>query len=205
MDHFWPEAHPDAARNNLNVSIYSVRQAFAKIDRSHSVILFQNDFYSINPELSIWVDYEGFLDHLRAADALQRRNEMALAAYQYRCAEALYRGEFLDEDRYEDWVEPLRTALRDDYLTVLDRLAQYSFDESDYGATVALCGRVLEVDPCDERAHRRLMHCWSRQGLPHLALRQYDVCRETLERELRLPPSEATRSVFETIRRRKSF
>jgi DNA-binding SARP family transcriptional activator len=205
MEQFWPDAEPDAARNNLNVSIYSVRQAFARIDRSYSVILFQDDFYSINPQLSIWVDYERFLDHVRTAGALQRRSEMALAAYEYRRAEALYRGDFLEEDRYEDWVEPVRTTLRDDYLTVLDRLAQYSFDQGDYGGATGLSGRVLEVDPCDERAHQRLMHCWSQQGLPHLALRQYHVCRETLARELHLPPSEVTRNLFETIRRRKPF
>jgi hypothetical protein len=45
MELFWPNADPYAARNNLNVAIYGLRQAFAKIRRSCSVVLFQDDRY----------------------------------------------------------------------------------------------------------------------------------------------------------------
>jgi DNA-binding SARP family transcriptional activator len=202
MDLYWPNAEPHAARNNLNVAVYGLRQAFARISR-RSVVLFRSDSYLINPELDLWMDHEAFAGHLAAARALEREGAPALAMDRYRCAEALYRGDFLEEDRYEDWVERLRQSFRDDYLGLLDRLSERSFEQDDYGACLALCNKMLAIDPCHETAHRRAMRCWCRQGVPHLAVRQYHVCRESLARMLQLEPSDDTRDLFEQIRQRQ--
>jgi DNA-binding SARP family transcriptional activator len=203
MNYFWPNASPDAARNNLNVAVYAVRRAFAAISQSSSIILFRNDSYLINPEIRIWIDYEAFLHLLREARSFERTGQVRRAVDRYRCAEALYRGEFLEEDRYEDWIETMRASLRDDYLGSIDRLAEYALEDGDYDVTVTLCNRMLQIDPCHENPHQRLMRCWSRQGVPHLAIRQYHICRETLRREVGLEPSDETKDFFELIRQRK--
>jgi DNA-binding SARP family transcriptional activator len=62
---------------------------------------------------------------------------------------------------------------------------------------------MLEIDPCRESPHQRLMRSWSRQGVPHLAVRQYHICREALGREVGLQPSDETTDLFERIRQRK--
>ena len=201
MELFWPNAEPHAARNNLNVAIYGLRRAFASVD-PFSVVLFRNDSYLVNPELEVWIDHEAFIDHLRAGQALERRGEVVLAMCEYERAEALYQGEFLEEDRYEEWPESLRRNLRDQYLMVLDRLGEYAFERHDYAACAELCRKMTAVDPCHEEAHRRLMRCWSRQGLLHMALRQYHVCREELARELQIDPSPVTVELFSRIRQR---
>jgi DNA-binding SARP family transcriptional activator len=203
MNYFWPNAHPDAARNNLNVAIYGVRQAFAVVNQSLSIILFRDDSYLINPEIRVWIDYEAFLNLLSDARAFERTGELERAVDRYRCAETLYRGEFLEEDRYEGWIETLRASLQDDHLTAIDRLAEYALEEGDYDVSVTLCNRMLEIDPCRESPHQRLMRSWSRQGVPHLAVRQYHICREALGREVGLQPSDETTDLFERIRQRK--
>jgi DNA-binding SARP family transcriptional activator len=166
-------------------------------------VLFRDDCYLLNPELEIWVDYEAFMKHLAAARSLEGAGELALAMNEYRRAEALYQGEFLEEDRYEDWPDALRRNLRDEYLALLDRLSEHYFELEDYSACVVLCSKMLAVDACHEGPHRRLMQCWSRQGLPHLALRQYRAGREALARDLQIEPSEAMTELFERIRRRE--
>jgi DNA-binding SARP family transcriptional activator len=203
MELFWPNADPYAARNNLNVAIYGLRQAFATIRRTLSVVLFRDDRYLLNPEVEIWVDYEAFKEHLATARSLERVGELALAIQEYGRAEALYQGEFLEEDRYEDWPDELRRSLQDDYLALLDRLSEHHFELDDYGACVALCSKMLAVDACHEGPHRRMMQCWSRQGLAHLSMRQYWVCQETLTRELAVEPSEATTELYRRIQRRE--
>jgi DNA-binding SARP family transcriptional activator len=203
MELFWPNVDPDAARNRLNVAIYGLRQAFAEISRSHSVVLFRDDCYLLNPEVEIWVDYEAFMEHVAAARSLEGAGELALAKNEYRRAEALYQGEFLEEDRYEDWPAALRRNLRDEYLALLDRLSEHYFELEDYDACVTLCSKMLVVDACHEDPHQRLMRCWSRQGLPHLALRQYRAGREALARDLQIEPSDAMTELFERIRRRE--
>jgi DNA-binding SARP family transcriptional activator len=200
MDLFWPEAPPEAARNNLNVAVYGLRQALheGKPDISH--ILFQDDFYLLNPELQIWVDIEAFEQHFRSGQYLERRSDMAGAVHAYRAAEALYQGDLLEEDRYEDWLVPQRQSLQDDYLHLLDRLSRYYLDRGEYDACITLCGKMLTIDPGWEEAHPRLMRCYSRQGQRYPALRQYHLCVETLKNDLDMPPTPETTTLYEQIR-----
>lgn len=202
MEAFWPNADPDAARNRLNVAVYGVRKAFAPLIRSPSVVLFRDDSYLLNPALSLWIDYREFLHHVSAARRFDQDDDAPSAVHEYHSAEALYRGDFLEEDRYEDWPQALRTSLRDEYLAVLDRLADHYYCRDDYGECVNLCTRLLTLDPCHERAHRRVMRCWSREGLPHLALRQYDTCRRALLENIGAPPATETADLAERVRAR---
>ena len=201
MELFWPGAHPDAARNNLNVAIYGLRQALRKTRPAFYHILFQDDCYLVNPDLQIWVDCEAFMKHFTAARALERRGQLAAAIREYRAAETLYQGEFLEEDRYEDWLILQRQRLQDDYLSLLDRLSRYYFDQEDHAACTTVCRKMLAVDACCEEAHRRLMCCYSRQGQSYLAMRQYHLCVERLKEELDVPPTPPTTVLYERVRK----
>jgi len=204
MELFWPGAHPDAARNNLNVAIYGLRQALREARPSFSHVLFQDDCYLLNPDLQIWVDVEEFMERFRTAQNLERRGELVSAIREYGAAETLYQGEFLEEDRYEDWPIPQRQGLQDDYLSLLDRLSRYYLGQEDYAACATTCGKMLAVDACREEAHRRLMRCYSREGQHYLALRQYHLCVETLQKELEVPPMDETLALYQRIRAGKA-
>ena len=69
------------------------------------------------------------------------------------------------------------------------------------GAGVALSRLLVERDPCREDGHRRLMRCLTRQGQPHLALRQFQACADALARDLGVDPEPATVALAEQIRR----
>jgi DNA-binding SARP family transcriptional activator len=205
MELFWPEAHPDAARNNLNVSIYGLRQALRNICPDYSHILFHDESYLINPDMKIWIDMEEFTRRIQFGRQREIRGEIPSAVQEYQAAEALYQGEFLAEDRYEDWLIPQRQSLQTEYLKLLDCLSQYYIDQKDFAACLAMCTKILAVDPCREEAHRRLMHCYCCQGNPYLALRQYHMCEEALRDELDLSPSEKTESLHQSIRTGKQL
>jgi DNA-binding SARP family transcriptional activator len=204
MEVFWPCAHPDSARNNLNVALYGLRQALRQgRQASFSHIVFQDDCYLLNPDLHIWVDCEAFVEHLETARALEQCGELVAAMREYRAAEALYQSEFLEDDRYEDWLTPQRQSLQDHYLSLLDRLGRYYLDHEDYAACAMMYGKLLAVDPCREEAHRRLMRCYSRQEQHYLALRQYHLCVERLKEELDVAPAPSTVQLYGRIRRRE--
>jgi DNA-binding SARP family transcriptional activator len=199
MELFWPDTHPDAARNNLNVAIYGLRQALRHARPSFSHVLFEDDCYLLNPDLQVWVDCEAFVEHLTTAQALERRGALAAAMHEYRKAEALYQGEFLEEDRYEGWPIPQRQRFQDEYLHTLDQLSHHYLDQADYAACATSCSKMLIVDACCEEAHRRLMRCHSRQGQPYLAVRQYHMCVEALNTELDVVPTQTTTTLYERI------
>jgi DNA-binding SARP family transcriptional activator len=202
MELFWPDASPDAARNNLNVAIYGLRQTLRQIRPDFSHVLFQNDAYLLNPELHIWVDIEAFRKSLRTARDLEQRGELALAIREYRAAVDLYQGEFLAEDSYEDWLLSQRQSLEHDHFNLLDLLSRYYFDQEEFDVCATMCSKMLAFDPCREMAHRRLMRCYSHKRQRYLALRQYHLCVEALTRELDVGPSQRTKELYEQIRQR---
>lgn len=200
MDVFWPGAEANAARNNLNVAIYGLRKELAEGGSAFSYILFQDGCYLLNPALRVWVDAEAFREHMEAALRLEQQGELEQAIQQYRAAEVLYQAPFLAEDRYEEWIDPLRQATEQAYVEVLDRLGQHYFEQKDYDACALVCRKMLGVDACNEAPHRLLMRCYARLGQPHLALRQFHVCVDALNRELKLNPSPHTVELFRRVK-----
>jgi DNA-binding SARP family transcriptional activator len=201
MDVFWPGSDPDAARNNLNVTIYGLRQALRRQEAGTSHILFQDGCYLLDPKLDIVMDYEEFLEHVRTAEWLERRGDTEQAVQNYRAAEALYQGELLAEDRYEDWIIFNRHRLQDTYIGILDWLSEYYLERHNHPACMTMARKALAFEPCMEKFHRRLMRCYSREGLRNLAMRQYDTCIKLLRDELSVDPMDATIVLQQKIRR----
>ena len=202
MDKFWPDAEPETARNSLNVAIHSLRQQLRAVS-DVPVIVFEAGAYGLAPNLQIWIDVEEFERAHQTGHRLETRNQLSAAIAEYECAISLYQGDFLEESPYEEWMVLDRERLRIAYLDTLDRLSQIYFEEERYSACRTACQLILIKDPCREDAHSLLMRCYSRQGQPHLALYQYQVCVEALRTELDVEPALETTKLCEQIRRRE--
>jgi DNA-binding SARP family transcriptional activator len=200
MDAFWPEAAPAAARNSLNVAVHGLRRAF-RASAEVPVVVLEDGSYRLGPQLRLWLDVDEFERHVAGGRRLDAAGDPGGAAAEYERALALYQGDFLADDPYEDWPVMTREHLLLNYLDVLDRLGGRYFDRGQYGACVALCRLLVQRDPCREGGHRRLMRCVARQGQPHLALRQYQACADALDRELGVDPDPATVALAQQIRR----
>jgi DNA-binding SARP family transcriptional activator len=200
MDLFWRDADPEAARNNLNVAMYGLRQAMRAARPDFSHVLFQDDHYLLNPAMGVWVDVEEFVQRYETGQTLERKDRLAEAVQEYEAAEGLYQGDLFEEDLYQDWLIPRREGLKDTYLVILSRLSRYHLKEKRYATSIHLCRKILAEDNCREDAHRCLMRCYSRQGQRNLALRQYHLCVETLARMLDIPPTPETLALYQQIR-----
>ncbi len=200
MEMFWPNAKPQAARNNLNVAICGLRHTLAKVNPEYSYVLYKDGCYLLNPELHVWTDHESFLGHFKAAQKYELQGKIESAFSEYRLANALYQQDFLTENLYEDWAEPISRELKNFHTTLLERLSLLYFDQRDYESCATVCRKALLADSCHEDFHRLLMRCYSRLGHTHLALRQYHYCKEALGRELNAAPGIETRRLYEQIR-----
>jgi len=202
MDAFWPEAAPAAARNSLNVAVHGLRRAFRDTAQG-PVVMLEDGTYRLGPQLRLRLDTDEFEHHVAGGRQLEADGVPAAAAAEYERALALYQGDFLADDPYEEWPATTREHLLLDYLDVLNRLSAIWFDRHQYGASVALCRLLVDRDPCREDGHRRLMRCYTRQGQPHLALRQFQACVDALDRDLGVDPEPATAALAEQIRRHR--
>ncbi len=202
MELLWPEAEPAAARNSLNVAMHRLRRALGRGSRAFPFVLFSGGHYLLNPQLEVATDADAFLARAERGGELERSQQVEGAVREYAACAALYRGELLAEDRYDEWLLPLRQQLRDRYLHVLDRLSRIRFDQRDYPSCTASCAKILAVDACNEGAHRMLMRCYASLGQPQLAQRQYQACIQAMNRELAIPASAETTDLYRQIVRR---
>jgi DNA-binding SARP family transcriptional activator len=199
MEVFWPGSPPEAARNSLNVAIHGLRRAL-RAAADVPVVVLEAGAYRFDAALELWVDVDEFERHVEAGHRLEASGDLAAAVDEYELATALYQGDFLADDPYEEWPVLMRERLRVAYLDTLDRLSHLYFAQHQYGSCVTLCKVIVQRDPCREDAHRRLMRCFSRQGQTHLALRQYQVCADALRAELTVDPDPSTIALRDQIR-----
>jgi DNA-binding SARP family transcriptional activator/CheY-like chemotaxis protein len=200
MDLFWPKVSPQSARNSLNVAIHSIRSSYSTIDSNHNYLIYSDDCYFLNPKLTIRIDVEEFRKHWKKARLLADREGVAGAISELEKASSIYRGDFMEEDLYEDWTVSERENLREIYLEILENLSRlYSMDGKPEVA-IDLCQSILDRDSCREEVHRRLMLCYHRAGKRGRAIKQFHKCSKILKAELEVNPTRETRELYEKIK-----
>jgi DNA-binding SARP family transcriptional activator len=190
----WPNATIASARNSLAKAVYATRHALepARRPRQHSTcVIVSDDMVALDKE-HVLVDADAF-QHA-AHDALRRES---LTEYEH--ALGLYTGPLLPEDRYEDWASDRRERLADMHLRLLLGLAQLREASGDYSGAIACLWSALEEDQAREDVHRHLMRLYSASGARDLALRQYEMCRAGLSRQLNRSPHVETEALYEEI------
>src|SRR2546425_3856363 len=99
MELLWPASDPESAANNLHKAIHLARHALQpdlKSAADSHFIITQGQQISLRSPGTLWIDVEAF--EQSAAEALKDTNVAACEA-----ALALYEGDLLTEDLYEDW------------------------------------------------------------------------------------------------------
>ncbi len=203
MDKFWPDSDLESARNNLNVVIYGIRKALRNGNPDYSHLLYSDDSYQLNPNIDIWLDVEIFQDLVNKGKFLYQRGQTEQALEAFHTADELYNGEFLEEDRYEDWVIPFRQDLQDEWVDLVYLMCEHYLKAKNFKLCIPLCKKLLNIDSALEEIHQRLMICYAKVGQINLAIRQYHTCLTTLEHELGVPPSAETIALIEKIKHRE--
>jgi TolB-like protein/DNA-binding SARP family transcriptional activator len=123
-------------------------------------------------------------------------------------AVALYRGDLLDgfslgEEPFEDWLRVERERLRTIAIAALEKLVLHYLAVDDFARCTQAATRLLALEPLREDIHRALMRAYAAQDRINLALKQYEICRDVLLRELGLQPEPETRALHEELRARR--
>src|SRR6185295_18627419 len=111
----------------------------------------------------------------------------------------LYKGDLLD-GWYHDWCLFERERLQNNYLTMLDKLMNYSMEHQDYEAGLSYGNTILSYDRASEQTYRQMMMMKYSSGDRTGALRLYDRCVTALREELSVKPQRQTTALYEHIR-----
>lgn len=192
MDVLWPDLGPQAAANQLRKAVHVARRAIDPDLAVGSRYLRHHDDLLALPPTGLWVDVEAFE---AAAEDARRVGDPAA----YREAIALYVGDLLPEDRYEDWVLQRQDQLRGEFVALLVELAGLLESRVELEEAVKALRTVVAIDPAHEEAHALLMRVHALAGRRQEALHQYALLREALRRELDVEPDVSTQRLFEEI------
>jgi DNA-binding SARP family transcriptional activator len=131
--------------------------------------------------------------------------EEALTEGAWERAASFWRGPFLEgfELRagaaFDEWLERERTYWTRRALGVFDRLTAAEEEARHWDRLVRDAERALTLDPLDERFHRRVMRAHYFSGHRVLALRQFQICRDLLQRELGVEPEAETIALAQAV------
>jgi DNA-binding SARP family transcriptional activator len=112
---------------------------------------------------------------------------------------ALYGGDYLPEDLYEDWAVRRRDRLMRTHSLLLEQAAELAIAGSMGQRASEYLRALLEHNNADELIHRQLMLVYARMGRRNEALSQYQQLREVLREELRTHPLPETIELYRTI------
>ncbi len=139
-----------------------------------------------------WIDldaYDALIAEARQQDAQGAWHDTAGLLEQ---AAALYRGDLLEEDRYEDWPAVERERRRELQIEVLEWLAALHARGHDHRRAIDFLQQVLSLDRLRESAYRELMRSALARGDRPAALRAFQTCERLLREELGVAPQPDT-------------
>jgi len=192
------EASPQMARRNIQSLVSRLRRVLEpELERgteSRFVIRVGQGYY-FSPQADVWLDTSALLEAECRGDAAFDESAFSEAACHYEAAAKLYRGDFLEEDRYSEWTLDIREEWRERHAGILYKLARCYMQAGDYKRAVGIGRRGFEVRPWNEAAMQQLMMCYYASGERMEALRIFARGTEAMLQYLDATPSEETISL----------
>src|SRR5215471_1586477 len=184
----WGDSSDEEARHSLRQALSHLRKA---LPRARPEILRSDpDGVVLNPTTLDVAAFERFVAE-GTPQALARAVE-------------LYRGALLEglsfkEEPWEEWLRAERERLQELAVGALKKLLARHTETGAGEAAIQIARRLLMLDPHDEAVHRSLMRLYLGQGRRASALQQYQVCLQTLQRELGVEPEAETRLLYQEM------
>ncbi len=208
----WPDWDDRAALGNLRFSLSKLRQAINDHQALPPFLLINRDTIQLNPSADVSVDVHLFQQELRASQWEsaevhgQPLSVIRAATEHLTTAIRLYRGSFLegftvgDSAAFEEWALIQREQLDREARRALHGLTALYTRLGDYATAERYVRQLLDMDPWDELANRRLMTVLLQGGQRNAALRHYAAYEEELAKELGCEPEDETQALAAQIR-----
>lgn len=203
IETLWPEMDPEAAANNLRVTLNRLSKALEPERPDGAPMAYltqQGDTYGFNVNSDHQLDAADFMTAVDEGQRAERRGQRQPAIVAYRRAIGLYGGPYLPDNMYEDWTVVERERLAILFSDTAIRLGAMLLDEGLAHEAIGLGWRVLEHDQTHEEAYRLLMRAHVYLGERSTALRLYTRCVTVLREEMGVDPLPETTTLYQTIK-----
>jgi TolB-like protein/two-component SAPR family response regulator/Tfp pilus assembly protein PilF len=204
VDALLPQATVETAIHNIQARASELRRVLEPDlirGRDSQYVVTVGDGYLFNADSVAWIDHRRFTHAIGEAQQLADAGRLESAMTSFEGAVALYRGDFLAEDRYAEWAESTRSLLRDQLLECLTRQADCYAELGRLRQAIGCCQRALSMEPHRESVARTLMTYQAQAGQRERALETYRDMKHALREYLDVEPAEESRELFNKLSR----
>lgn len=191
IDLLWSSRGEEQGRTSLRQSLYSLKKTFG--NKAGSVLQIDRKRIGLNSDL-VETDVGELWELINSKDG--KAPEKALALYKGDLLESLV----IRDREWDDWLIQERENLRSKLADILCKLIDRHIVESNPDRLIDVGHRLVELDPFREEGHRALMRGYAENNQRALALKQFERCRELLQRELNTGPAAETNKLFTQVK-----
>jgi predicted ATPase/DNA-binding SARP family transcriptional activator len=205
----WPEMPEADARNNLRVTLSSLRRRLEGSGCSRDpYIIGGRHHVQFNPQGDYWLDVAEFQALIGTCEGHAHANRATCSDCRERLARAvaLYGGEFLAGFHldgcaaFDEWLFVQREQHHVQMMELLGELADGCEQAGDHTQAERYARRQIQLDPLRESAQRQLMRLLYLRGQRTAALAQFDGFKTLLLEELGVEPDPETLLLAHQIR-----
>ncbi|MBI1743613.1 tetratricopeptide repeat protein [Candidatus Acetothermia bacterium] len=201
IEHLWPDVDPERAAANLRGRVAELRKILEPTlvrGTQSQFIVTRHGGYVLAKEADCWIDMEEFSRLESKGRQQEKEGRFKDAAHSYEAALHLCRGDYLAENRYEEWALQPKDRWRERRVDLLSRLAECSAKCEEYREAIKHIKRALEIVPTQENFYQQWIRYAHQLGDFVEAKKAYDKCVHILKQELDLMPSPHTQQLYET-------
>jgi DNA-binding SARP family transcriptional activator len=199
IDTFWGETDVEVVERNFHPTVSHIRKALnSNQPLKQNFIIYRDGDYQLNPDLSYRIDIEEFDKLVHQGENARRARKIDECVQAYEQAIALYRGDFA-QGSYEAWVDEQRTYYKEQYLHLLQELANVAQKQSEWSRSLQLAQSILHEDPFREDIHCLIMKAHVKMGNRGAAREQFETLKRLLHQELGVEPGAETRKVYQEL------
>ena len=196
----WGETSTEKSRKYLRQALWHLHTTLkAKHPAGTQFLSTEHDWVQLNLDDDCWVDVNAFERAFTETQGIPGKQLDRAGVAVLKSAVELYRGDLLD-GWYSDWCLFERERLQNMYLTMLDKLMNYSMEHQEHEAGINYGSEILRYDRASERTYCQLMLMKYSSGDRTGALRLYERCVTALAEELAVKPDRQTTAIYEQIR-----
>jgi len=200
MDVFWPGTDKKLASTSLRAALYELKKVFRRYGIAHegkiSLLTESRDSLGIFCGKSVSVDVDLFLTCLKELSGRydtgrKKRKELLEELV------SLYRGDFLEEEIYEDWTFSEREALKSAFFESAIELSGIYIGEGDTKKGEILLLKILSIDRYNEEACLRLLKLYVSTNQRSRAVKLCSHFSDRFEKDLGIKPDKRLSAVIE--------
>jgi len=197
MEALWPDEEYSDPKRTLRNLIYRLRNSLPSGEGTCS-IAFSHGGYTLTTD-RCWLDTEEFENTASTAHLLAAEDPPA-AIDHYMRALSLYKGDYLRECPYKEWVLPARNHYRYLYLQSVAEVTLLLRKMKRFSDIVNLCETAFAIEPFEEDLHIPFMQALLEMGRIKQARAHYEYITAQLYSELGVKPSPAMREIYRLIK-----